>query len=188
MDIDIDIDPRTDLTSLKMVRASMVENNELKCHPVGIYLQTVPIDPDTGVSAIPYQKAQDFDFIKIDLLHLNLLEMFETREEVLEILNMQPDWSLLNRKEIVEKLFHIKKHFDLVTKCKPKSVIDLADILALIRPNKVLLIDKYIKSKTEVRKVLYNKIDESDLRKSHAIAYALNIILQMNLIKLGAEI
>ena len=188
MDIDIDIDPGADLNHLRMIRASMVENGLLKQHPVGIYLQNIPVDRDSNLAAIPYQKAQDFDFIKIDLLHLNLLKSFESREEVLAVLSMEPDWSLLLSKQIVEKLFHIKKHYELVCKCKPTSVEDLADILALIRPNKTILIDKYIKSKSEVRKVLYDKIDESDLRRSHAIAYALNIVLQMNLIKLGAEL
>lgn len=188
MDIDIDIDPRADLNHLKMVRASMVENNKLKQHPVGIYLQKIPKDMDTGLSAIPYQHAQELDFIKIDILNLSLLRMFENRQEVLAVLHVQPDWNLLQRREIVEQLFHIKKHYDTVSKCKPKSIEDLADILALIRPNKTVLIDKYIKCKSEVRKILYDKIDESDLRKSHAIAYALNIVLQMNLIKLGVEI
>lgn len=188
MDIDIDIDPRANLNHLKMVRASMVENQKLKQHPVGIYLQKIPTDIDTGLAAIPYQYAQDLDFIKIDILNLNLLKMFENRQEVLAVLDMQPDWALLQIKEVVEKLFHIKKHYDLVAKCKPTCIEDLADLLALIRPNKTILIDKYIKHKSEVRKVLYDKIDESDLRKSHAIAYALNIVLQMNLIKLGAEI
>jgi DNA polymerase III alpha subunit len=171
-----------------MIRASMVENGVLKPHPVGIYLQTIPTDMDSHLSAIPYQQAQEYGYLKIDLLHLNLLKSFESRDEVLTVLNMKPDWTLLNYKSVVEKLFHIKKHFDLIEKCKPQSIEDLADILALIRPNKTILIDKYIKSKHEVRKVLYDKIDESDLRKSHAIAYALNIILQMNLIKLGADI
>jgi hypothetical protein len=188
MDIDIDIDPRANLNALNMVRASMVENNMLKQHPVGIYLQTIPIDTDTGLAAIPYTEASNYDYIKIDVLHLNILKMFESRQEVLAVLKLEPDWDLLRDKTVVEKLFHIKKHFELVSKCKPKCIEDLADILALIRPNKILLADKYIKSKSEVRKVLYEKIDESDLRKSHAIAYALNIVLQMNLIKLGAEL
>ena len=83
--------------------------------------------------------------------------------------------------------FHIKKHYELVVQCSPVSIEDLADILAMIRPNKINLKDKYIKNKNSVRELLYEKHDESDLRKSHAIAYAMNIVIQMNLIKLGAE-
>ena len=60
---------------------------------------------------------------------------------------------------------------------------ELADVLALIRPNKKHLIDKYVKNKQSVRKELYKKVDASDLRKSHAIPYALLIVLQLHLIK-----
>jgi DNA polymerase III alpha subunit len=188
MDIDIDIDPLADLTGMNFVRASMIENDKIKQHPVGVYFQSIPIDMDSGLAAIPYRHAQEYGFIKIDLLNLNLLKNFESRKEVLAVLNIKPDWTLLQDETIVKRLFHIKNHFDLVSKCKPQSVEDLADILALIRPNKIKFIDKYLKSKKEIRKFLYDKIDDSDLRKSHAIAYALNIVLQINLIKLGADI
>jgi hypothetical protein len=66
---------------------------------------------------------------------------------------------------------------------KPQSVSDLADCLAIIRPNKVKLADKYLKNKRAVIKELYTKRDPSDLRKSHAIPYALLIVLQLHLIK-----
>jgi len=187
MDIDIDISPNSILNTLPLIRASQVENHTLKPHLVGIYLQNIPTDPDTGVAAIPYKIAGQLNYFKIDILHLSLLSNFESRKEVEVLSQMEPDWTLLHDPEVVQTLFLLKKHSDLVCRLKPTSVEEIADVLALIRPNKKALIDQYLKNKTEVRKILYNKTDDSDLRKSHAIAYALNIVMQLNLISLGAK-
>lgn len=67
----------------------------------------------------------------------------------------------------------------------PTSIEELADVLALIRPNKRSLISKYMRDKKAVREALYLKKDPSDLRKSHAIPYAMLIVLQLHLIKGG---
>jgi len=187
--MDIDIDLKTDFEPKEIfkeaVLASMVEGTELKKHPVGVYFQTIPTDPVTGLSAIPYDKAEDFGFFKIDFLHLNVLDIFENKQEIRTLLKKEPDWTLLERREVVEKLFHLSKHFDIVDKVKPTTVEELADVLALIRPGKTKLIHKYKTNKKEVRKELYIKRQNSDLRKAHAIPYALLIVLQLHLIKAG---
>ncbi len=189
MDIDIDIKPDNNLNEkLLGTRASLIEHGELKQHLVGWYFQTIPIDHKTGLSAIPYDKAEELNFKKIDILNLNLLKVFQSRDELKAILNIPPNWDMLEDQEIVSKLFHIKNHYDIVIRCKPKSIEDLADILALIRPSKKDLLDKYLKDKFSIRPLLYVKNLDSDLRKSHAIAYAMNIVVQMNLIQLGIEI
>jgi DNA polymerase III alpha subunit len=182
MDIDIDI-PKTVIPNKlwDVVPASMVENKELKKHLVGYYFQNIPMDEFTKLSAIPYKDAEAIGYTKIDFLHLNLLDKISSRKMIDEFLDKEPDWDLLSNKEIVENLFHIHKHFDILQKVKPKSVEMLADVLALIRPGKLKLLDKYIKDPVNIRKILYNKTLASDLRKSHAIAYALNIVLQLHL-------
>jgi DNA polymerase III alpha subunit len=187
MDIDIDVRPGSDVNLPGSTKASLIENLQLKKHLVGYYFQNIPVDKQTNLSAIPYDIAPSFGYLKIDILNLSLLSYFESNEDIDEVLKMSIDWNLLKDEKIVNKLFHIKNHFDVVNKCSPKSIEDLADILALIRPNKKGLIDKYIQNKKEIRKILYDKHHESDLRKSHALAYAMNIVLQMNLITLGAE-
>jgi DNA polymerase III alpha subunit len=111
------------------------------------------------------------------------LDIFDSRKQLEKMLSQEPDWEMLEREEVVKELFHLSKHFSIVSKIKPGSIEDLADILALIRPNKIHLLDKYLQDKESIRKVLYHKIDASDLRKSHALAYALNIKLQLNYIK-----
>jgi hypothetical protein len=189
MDIDIDIKPVSNLTDrLYGTRASTIENKELKPHLVGWYFQTIPVDHITGLAAIPYNKAEELDFKKIDILNLNLLKLFDSRAELKAVLDIKPNWKMLEHESVVTRLFHIKNHFDIVIRCKPKSVEDIADILALIRPGKKELLDKYLKDKSAVRPLLYDKHLDSDLRKSHAVAYAMNIVVQMNLIQLGIDI
>ena len=184
MDIDIDIQKTADLkTLLPIVPASTIECEILKRHLVGYYFQNIPKDTSTGLSAIPYKEAEKFGFTKIDFLHLNLLDSFKSRSEIEHLLDQQTDWELLQNPDIVSNLFHLSKHFDTLSKVKPKSTEELADVLALIRPNKIRLLDKYLQDRKAVRPILYKKHDPSDLRKSHAIAYALNIRLQMKLLE-----
>lgn len=189
MDIDIDIAPNVSPEKLfNITHASQIVSGELKKHLVGIYFQNIPRDPISSLSAIPYDEAEEYGFYKIDMLHLNLLKKFESKAEIKTLLKKEPNWKLLENREVVEKLFHIGKHFDIVYSVKPKNILELADILALIRPSKYKLLNKYLKNKSFVRKELYTKREKSDLRKSHAVAYAMLIVLQMNLIELGCKL
>lgn len=192
MDIDIDLSPKFKSEALfpNAPRASAVENGELKKHLVGLYFQNVPIDPVTGLTAIPYKDAESNGLFKIDMLTVNMLgefNMFDDKLQMRELTKIPPDWSLLEDPQIVPHLFHLSKHTELVTKIKPRSVSQLADCLALIRPDKRHLIDKYIVNRDdpEVLTELYTKREKSDLRKSHAIPYALLIVIQLHLIKEG---
>lgn len=187
MDIDIDVSDVELARSIlpESIRASMVEAGTLKPHLVGIYMQNMPVDHITGLAAIPYDLADDYGFKKIDILHLSILENFDNKTQIRKLLKKTPDWKLLLDDEVIPKLFHLSKHGDTLKKIKPSNIEELADTLALIRPNKKNLIDKYRKNATEVREVLYKKVDASDLRRSHAIPYAQIIVLQLHLIKAG---
>lgn len=188
--MDIDIDIKSTFKPEKcfnVTRASGVENGELKPHNVGIYFQNIPKDPVTKLAAIPYKEAEDFGYIKIDMLNLNLLNNFNSKEELLELMEKEPQWELLENREFVSRLFHLSKQFEVVYKIKPKSILDIADILCLIRPHKKYLIDKYIKNKAVVRKELYIKREHGDMRKSHAVAYAMLVVLHMNLLTSGKD-
>lgn len=187
MDIDIDVRPDTDITKLfpTVIRASMVENGVLKPHIVGYYFQDAPVDKITGLCAVPYENAEDLGLFKIDMLHLKILDYFDDKKQIRKLLKKDPDWTLLNDEDVVEKLFHLSKHYDTVKRMKPRSISDLADTLAIIRPNKKHLVDKYLRNKTEAQAELYLKKDASDLRKSHAIPYAMLIVLELHLIKAG---
>lgn len=187
MDIDIDVSDNKKVRELIpfAVRASIVENSEIKPHIVGMYFQNVPVDRLSGLSAIPYDIAEEYGYTKIDILNLSFLQYFDNKQQIRKLLQKEPDWNILLEDRHIEKLFHLSKHADVLKSIKPSSVEELADVLALIRPNKKHLIPKYIKDKVGTRKELYIKVDASDLRKSHAIPYAQIIVLQMHLIKAG---
>jgi hypothetical protein len=195
--MDIDIDFADDAAAKSIFRdqitlASIVEQEELKKHPVGVYFQAIPKDRITGLAAIPCilsgeqprrDRAQEAGYMKVDFLHVDFLRNFQNKQEIRELLRIPPDWSMLERREVVEELFHLHNHFDLVHKVKPKSIDQLADILMLIRPKKVHLIDKYVQDPASVRDELHTKREKSDLRRSHALPYAMLIVLNLHVIE-----
>lgn len=190
MDIDIDFkssfDPRRLLK--QAIPASMVKKGELVKHNCGHYFQTIPVDKVTGLAAIPYEEAQVLGYFKIDFLHASVLDTFNSKEEMRELIEREPDWSILQDPAQVLKLFHISKHHEMLAQIKPKSVQQLADCLALIRPGKRHLTRRYLQDKNdlETRRMLYQRsADGYYFKKSHAISYALTIVLQLHLITQG---
>lgn len=187
MDIDIDFQTSFDPASVfpTIVPASMIKQGEFTKHPCGIYMQNMGADEDTGLAAIPYDEAYDKGFFKVDCLHLSLLNDFKTKTEIRELLRKDPDWSLLQDEETVAKLFQVHKQAKLLNRVKPQSVQSLADCLALMRPGRAHLIDKYIEDPDGVRDLLYERDDSTGyyFKRSHAISYALTIVLQLHHIK-----
>jgi DNA polymerase III alpha subunit len=178
--MDVDIDLKTDFDPLKYfkdaVRASMVKDNQLVKHPAGAYFQPIPVDGVTGLAAIPYEQAEELGYFKVDFLHLSLLDCFENKVQIRTLLKQEPDWSLLENPDVVE----------LISQVKPRSVQELADCIALIRPGKRMMVQAYLKDRKKVREELYKKPEEGYyFKKSHAIAYAMTIVLQLHLAKGG---
>ena len=90
-------------------------------------------------------------------------------------------WELFEHKEIVEQLFHISNHFDIIQKHPPTSIEQLAMILAMIRPGKRHLVGKSWKV---VEDNVWIKPNDGTyfFKKSHSYGYALAIIVQLNLL------
>lgn len=155
-------------------------------HPCGVYPQRIAADPVTGLAAVPYEEAEELGFMKVDFLHLQVYQHFKTRLEIEELLQQEPDWSLLQVPSVQTKLFQLAKHGDLLSDLKPRSILELADVMALIRPGKKQFIGLYKKEREVARRVLYAK-DESgySFKKSHAICYSFVILLQLHLIEQG---
>lgn len=187
--MDVDIDFNTDFDPLTVfphaVRASRVQDGELKKHNAGIYFQNIPKDGITGLSAIPFKDAEELGYFKIDFLHLSLLDKFQSKEEIRILSKTEPNWLLLQSPDAVSKLFQIHNHFDLVVRAKPQSVQELADCIALIRPAKRQLLEAYIKDKDTIRPLIYKKPEDGRnyFKKAHSIAYAITIVLQLHLIE-----
>ena len=187
--MDIDIDTPTSLKPWKVFdwsRASIVKNDVLSPHPCGMYPQKIPVDDITKLSAIPYAEAEELGYMKIDFLHLGVYDYFSSKQEIDELLTIEPDWALLLIPSEQKKLFQLSKHGETLDLVKPKSVEELADVLALIRPGKKQLVKLYKAQKESTRKILYSKDENGySFKKSHAIAYALVIKLQLLLIQAG---
>lgn len=185
MDIDIDFPKNTDVADLfdGWVRASVLKDGMITPHPCGVYPQPIPKDPLTGLAAIPYDKAEELGFNKLDFLHLSVYDIFETRKEIEVLVEIEPDWNLLLIPSVVEQLFQLSKHFDVVSQIKPTNIEELADTIALIRPGKRSLLPLYLSNRPVARRLLYAK-DENGFafKKSHSFSYALALILQLHTI------
>lgn len=188
MDIDIDTPTSFDPNAVfgTAIRASQVNNEKITKHPAGVYFQTIPRDPVSSLSAIPYDKAEDYGFFKVDFLHLSLLDYFGNKKQLRALMNKEPDWSLLQDDNVIPVLFQLRNSADLLKFVKPQSVEELADCIALIRPAKIHLQDKYVLNKEQTRKELYQMpLPTGCFKRAHAIAYAFNVVVQLHLIKNG---
>lgn len=186
---DIDIDFKTSFNPTNFfpwVRATIVKDDMLQPHPCGYHPQNISKDIVTGLSAIPYKDAETLGYSKIDFLHLNIYNNFKSREEIETLLEKEPDWGLLLIPDEQKKLFQLANHGDILTELKPRSIEELADVLALIRPGKRQYVKLYKSQKLATQKVLYSKdTDGFSFKKSHSIAYAHVIVLQLHLISAG---
>lgn len=192
---DIDIDTQSEFNAQNIfkcsVAASMVKKGELVKHSVGSYFQQISVDPITNLSAIPYKQAEEFGYFKVDFLHLSLLDHFHDKHEIRALLKKEPNWDLMLVPSITTRLFHLANHYDVVQQVKPRSVQEVADILALIRPGKRHLLQVYLADRINTRDELYTHPKENNVawfKRSHSIAYAHNVVLQLHLISAGVDV
>lgn len=109
---------------------------------------------------------------------------FKSRSEIEELIKIEPDWELLTKQDVIQDLFQLSKHVDLLQEIRPKSIEELADCMALIRPGKRGLLGLYKKHRDDVRPLLYVKDKTGySFKKSHALAYSYVVILQLHLLK-----
>lgn len=197
MDIDIDVQPAVLQAGLKqvfptIVRASQVDERRgvLVPHNVGYYLQAVPVDPQTDLAAAPYELAEELGCFKLDFLPLHALSAFDSREDMMALLEVEPDWNLLLIPSVVTNLFQLGKQADIVAQLKPRSIMELADTLALVRPKKQYMIPFYLTDRVTCRKLLYAREegDHTSFKKGHAVAYAMIVVLQLHLVKAGISL
>jgi len=181
-DIDIDfLDRERALKVFDHTVASRLDNNKLVKHNTGIYLHNVPVDPISGLCAVPYGEAESLGYFKIDFLNVSMYNGVRDEEHLIQLMETEPLWDLLLQDEFADLLFHLNGHGAILRKTCPSSVEELAAVLAMIRPAKRNLIGK---SWPEIMKEVWTKpgTDEYYFKKSHATAYAVAIVVQMNLI------
>ena len=181
-DIDIDVKDRDVLLEkLKHTPASIIQNGEIKKHNTGVYFTDIPTHPFTNSANIDYKEAEDRGYFKLDILNVGVYDKVKNEKHLQELIDQEPDWSLLEHKEIVEQLFHIHNHFDIINKLKPKSVEELAAVLAIIRPAKRHLLNE---SWNNINENVWKKPTDDSyyFKKSHAVGYALAICVQLNVL------
>lgn len=185
-DVDIDTKSDFDLGVFDCVQASRIHNRKLLVHPSGCYFDNIPADEVTGLAAIPFREANELGYFKVDFLHNTIYDAFESRDEVKALMNIEPDWSMLEKPTMIRQLTQIHSQERVVMAVQPTSINDLADVLALIRPAKRALLQPYIRNQIS-RDELYTTSDTGyQFRKSHSVAYACVVALHMHVIARSA--
>jgi DNA polymerase III alpha subunit len=188
-DIDIDFaDRQKALEVVKAIPASMIDKDgTFKKHNTGVYCHSIPYNPITGLASIDYKTAEERGYMKLDFLNVSIYNGVRDEAHLIQLMETEPLWSLLEQDEFTNLLFHVNGHGNILRLMKPKSVEELAAVLAMIRPAKKHLIGK---DWEEVLSEIWTKpeTDEYYFKKAHAIAYAAAIVVQMNLICEGISI
>ncbi len=179
-DVDIDVFDRDILLeNLKHVAARIKREDGYVKHNTGVYFQRIPYDPLTNIATIDHKDANDIGYMKIDFLNNSVYKGVRDEDHLNSLIAAIPQWDLLQHADIVAQLTHIGDYSDLVGRLLPTSIPQLAMILAIIRPAKAHLRSK---SWAEIEKEVWIKPEEGYyFKKSHAHAFALSIVVQLNL-------
>lgn len=182
MDIDLDFADRTKILELiQHIPAAIIENDVVKKHNTGVYCQQIPINPLTGTTSINYKQAEQRGYFKIDFLNVSVYKEIKNQAHLDRLMNTEPLWELLLEDDFTNQLFHVNGHGQILRQMKPRSVEQLAMVLAMIRPAKRHLIGK---SWDDIEKEVWIRPDDNEyyFKKSHSISYALLVVVHMNLI------
>lgn len=189
-DIDIDFYDREDaLKFIKHIPASRIENNQIKKHNTGVYLQEIPIDKVTGLSSLDYDNAEERGYFKVDFLNVSIYKDIKSETEIERLLTIEPLWDLLEQKEFCDMIFHVNGYHDLIARLRPQSIEELAMFLALLRPGKKHLVPICEKEGFQsIKDEIWVKTEDAySFKKSHAVAYSHAIVVQMNKICEGVS-
>ncbi len=183
-DVDIDCFGREDiLRGVECIFGRIDRpDGKVEKHPTGVYFQNIPRDPVTNMSTLDHRIANDYGYFKIDFLNVNMYENIRDEAHLLELLNKEPPWDFFEYQEVTDQLFHLKGYSHLLQKYKPKSVEDLAAILAIIRPSKAYLQQQSWERIIDEVWVKTEGDDSYQFKRCHAISYALVIVVNLNLL------
>ena len=179
MDIDIDFADRNGV--LEIIQHIPASLDGGKRHNTGVYCHEIPVNPLTGLASIDYRTAETRGYFKLDFLNVNIYRDVKDNEHLERLMNTEPLWDLLEQDDFVNLLFHVNGHGNLLRQTKPRIVEQLAAVLAMIRPAKRYLVGQ---DWDAILKEVWVKPtgDEYYFKKSHALSYAMAVIVHMNLI------
>jgi hypothetical protein len=183
-DIDIDFGDRNQaLSLLKHTPASINRDGTWVAHNTGVYVTDVPQDPFTGRASLDYGTAEARGYMKLDFLNVSLYTQIKSETHLQELIAQEPEWDRLYDPEFCGKLIHIGNHYKTLIQM-PEAVTSIprmAMLLSVIRPAKRHLIGR---TWSEVAQSVWDKPtdDEYYFKKSHAVAYAHLVVVNMNLL------
>jgi DNA polymerase III alpha subunit len=134
------------------------------------------------LSTIDYRQAEERGYFKIDFLNVSIYKDIKSEQELIDLLKVEPLWDLLEQKEFCDLIFHVNGYHELIAALKPRSIEEMAMFLALLRPGKKHLVP-IVREKgfQEIKDAIWVKTEDSySFKKSHAVAYAHAIAVQMN--------
>jgi len=188
-DVDIDMPDREALLGvIDHIKASQfVETKkDIVPHNTGIYLQNIPVDFVSGCASFPYDVAEELGYFKIDLIPYGIYNDVASREDLVEMVEIaeSPDfpYELFLDERFFQgnnRLTHLGNYLELCKQYPPKSVMDVAILISLIRPAKKHLIGE--KWETICNDV-WIKTDDYGFKKSHAIGYALAVMVHLQIL------
>lgn len=190
-DIDLDVSDRD--VALNRLRhftvASQINNfNKLVKHNTGIYFQKVPVDPYTKLAAFPYDVAEQLGYFKVDLIPNHVYDMIENEAQLNELLALDVDWDwflddrFYYNEEPRFRLTHLANHKYICDMYPPKSVEDIAILIALIRPAKKHLIGE--KWELVKEQVFVKEDNKYFFKKSHSVAFAQLVVVHAQIINM----
>jgi DNA polymerase III alpha subunit len=185
-DIDVDFSDRNKaLEGLPHIPASIIKDGKIIKHNTGVYFHAVPMDPVTNICSLDYEEAEERGMYKLDFLNVGIYTMVDNEKHLLELMERQLDWAVFEDLKFVSNLFHLGKYSELTARLKPKSINDVAMILALIRPGKKHLQERCIRqgfSSIEDDIWTHNEGDAYGFKKAHGISYAMLVYVHANLL------
>jgi len=178
-DIDIDFADRSVILDKIQHRVAKLDTG--KKHNTGVYVTECPHNPVDNLSTIDYKTAEDRGYFKLDFLNVSIYKDVKNDKHLVQLMEKEPIWELLQHEEFVDQLFHLNGHTEILKKTCPTSVEQLAAVLAMIRPAKRHLIGE---SWDMVMKEVWTKPenDEYYFKKAHAFSYAMAVVVHMNLL------
>ena len=177
-DIDIDFADRNLILDKIEHRVAKLDTG--KKHNTGVYATECPHNPIDNLSTIEHKTAEERGYFKLDFLNNSLYEGVRDEKHLDALIDKEPLWDLLQHEDIVKNLAHVHNHIDVLKVMKPQSVMELAEVLAVIRPAKRHLLNE---SKSKISELVWQKPEDGTyyFKKAHAIAYAVSIVVQLNL-------
>jgi hypothetical protein len=160
-DLDLDIPSmQSDNIRNGLVKASVLnDRGEFQPHPAGVYFyKTIP--SYDGMAVLDYKNMEEKEYQKIDILNNTYLDAISSEElnEFVEIIDKDEiDWKLLWE---YDEPYQLSKYPGILREFKVSSIMDIAIIMALIRPGAVQNYEK-MKSYIHTDKLLNTKTDES---------------------------